>query len=206
MDELFAAYMKFAKRKKLKTQLLLSTDGHMMAKVKGKNAGKLFSREPGKHCCQRIPKTESKGRKHTSTVSVAVLMVPKVARKGIPDRELKIEAVNLGGKGGQHQNRTLSGCRMTHLPSRTVVTINGRDFHSNVKDAREIMEMRIWERSQRKLDRDRDQNRKRQMKGGSRGDKDRTYNFMEGRAVDHRNGKKTSDVKGIMKGKLELLM
>lgn len=172
----------------------------MVAKVSGKDAGKAFQHEPGKHVCQRIPETETKGRKHTSTVSVAVLPLREDVSEAIPDSDLKIEAVNLGGKGGQHQNRTLSGCRMTHIPTKIQVVINGRDYHSNEREARQIIRARVNEIKQAAADAEYAAYRQEQMQGGHRSGKLRTYNFMEGRVVDHRLGTKTGNVKGIMKG------
>lgn len=176
-----------------------------MAKITGSGAGAAFQHEPGKHCCQRIPETETNGRKHTSMVSVAVLPIKEETWEALPEGELKVEAVNLGGKGGQHQNRTLSGCRMTHLPTETKVTINGRDYHSNEREARQILTARVNEARKAAVDADYADYRKEQLQGGHRSGKLRTYNFMEGRVVDHRLGKKSGNVKGIMKGQFHKL-
>lgn len=177
----------------------------MVAKISGKGAGKAFANEPGKHVCQRIPTTESKGRKQTSTVSVAVLPLREDVSEPIPDAELKIEAVNLGGKGGQHQNRTLSGCRITHLPTGFKAVINGRDYHSNEREARRVIAARVNERKQQEADAEYLAYRQEQIQGGSRSGKLRTYNFMESRVVDHRLGTKTGNVKAIMKGDFQKL-
>ena len=177
----------------------------MVAKISGKGAGKAFQHEPGKHCCQRIPETESKGRKHTSMVSVAILPIREDVSEPIPDSDLKIEPVNVGGPGGQHQNRTLSACRMTHLPTKLQVVINGRDYHSNEREARKIIAARVNEIKQAEADAEYAEYRKEQVQGGHRSGKLRTYNFMEGRVVDHRLGTKTGNVKGIMKGQFEKL-
>ena len=177
----------------------------MVAKIKGEGAGKAFQHEPGKHVCQRIPETETKGRKHTSTVSVAVLPLREDVSESIPDSDLNVEAVNLGGKGGQHQNKTLSGCRITHLPTKIQVAINGRDYHSNEREARKIILARVNEIKQSEADAEYSEYRKEQLQGGHRSGKLRTYNFMEGRVTDHRLGTKTGNVKGIMKGQFEKL-
>lgn len=177
----------------------------MIARIKGSGAGRAFQHEPGKHCCQRIPETESKGRKHTSMVSVAVLPLPPETEIKIADSDLKVEAVNLGGKGGQHQNRTLSGCRITHLPTGNKVAINGRDYHSNEREARRIIAARVHEQVKEKADSEYAAYRKEQQQGGHRSGKIRTYNFMESRVVDHRLGLKTGNVKAIMKGDFDKL-
>jgi len=176
-----------------------------MARIWGKGAGRAFRHEPGKHCVQRIPPTESKGRKQTSFVSVAVLPLPPEVDVKIADNDLEIEAVNLGGKGGQHQNKTMSGCRMTHIPTGIKVVINGRDFHSNVREARRIIQGRVYEQAKEAADSEYAAYRKEQLQGGHRSGKIRTYNFMESRVVDHRLDTKTGNVKGIMKGEFDLL-
>ena len=177
----------------------------MVAKITGEGAGLAFRHEPGKHVCQRIPETESKGRKHTSTVSVAILPLRKDVSASLEESDLKIEAVNLGGKGGQHQNKTASGCRMTHIPSGLKATINGRDYHSNERQARQILSARVNEIRKSEAHAEYAADRQEQMGGGSRSGKVRTYNFMEGRIVDHRLGTKTGNVKGIMKGQFDKL-
>jgi len=198
VDELFAAYAKYSRSKGFESELLHSDYGHIVAKFSGKDVGHAFKNEPGKHCCQRIPRTESKGRKHTSMVSVAVLPIKDENVEPVEESELKIEAVNLGGKGGQHQNRTLSGCRITHIPTNLKAVINGRDYHSNEREARKIIAARIHEMKRQEIDADYAAYRKEQMQGGHRSGKVRTYNFLEGRVVDHRLGIKSGNVKGIV--------
>ena len=176
-----------------------------MVKLTGPGVGKAFQHEPGKHCCQRIPETETGGRKHTSMISVAVLPIKEETWEPLVESDLKIEAVNLGGNGGQHQNRTLSGCRITHLPTNLKATINGRDYHSNEREARRVLTARVNETKQAEVDADYASYRKEQLQGGHRSGKLRTYNFMEGRVVDHRLGTKTGNVKGIMKGQFDKL-
>jgi peptide chain release factor 1 len=189
-----------------KSELLHSDYGHIVAKFSGKDVGKAFQNEPGKHCCQRIPRTESNGRKHTSMVSVAVLPIKNEDVDPVEESEIKVEAVNLGGPGGQHQNRTLSGCRITHVPSGVKVTINSRDYHSNEREARRIMAARVHEIRKEAVDAEYAAYRKEQMQGGHRSGKVRTYNFLEGRVVDHRLGTKTGNVKGVVeKGQFDKL-
>ena len=138
-------------------------------------------------------------------VSVAVLPLREDVSEPLSDSDLKIEAVNLGGKGGQHQNRTMSGCRMTHIPTGMKAVINGRDYHSNERQARQVLTARVNEAKKAESDADYAAYRQEQMQGGHRSGKVRTYNFMEGRIVDHRLGKKSGNVKGIMKGQFDKL-
>jgi peptide chain release factor 1 len=136
---------------------------------------------------------------------VAVLPLREDVSAPLDDSDLKIEAVNLGGKGGQHQNRTMSGCRMTHIPTGMKATINGRDYHSNEREARQILTARVNEAKKAESSAEYAAYRQEQMQGGHRSGKVRTYNFMESRVVDHRLGKKSGNVKGIMKGQFEKL-
>ncbi|MCF8299092.1 MAG: PCRF domain-containing protein [Saprospiraceae bacterium] len=190
----------------LKVELLDSVDGQAKIQVSGKDAGKAFQHEPGKHVVQRVPPTETKGRRQTSTVSVAVLPIQKELDIQLNDNDLFIEPVNLFSKGGQHANRTLSGCRMTHIPTGLQTTINGRDFHANQRKARQILEMKVNEHENEKIQNAHGKNRKAQMGGGSRSGKTRTYNYLNDRVVDHNLGTKLNNVKAIMeKGQFEKL-
>lgn len=206
MDELFSAYLKYSRSLGLDAELLHSDYGHIIARIFGQNAGHAFRNEPGKHCVQRIPRTESNGRKQTSMVCVAVLPIKEEVCEPLLEDDLRIEAVNLGGPGGQHQNRTLSGCRITHIPTGQKVTINSRDYHSNEREARKILAARVNELRKEAADADYAAYRKEQMQGGHRSGKVRTYNYLEGRVVDHRLGTKTGDVKGVvLKGNFQKL-
>ena len=205
VDELLSAYLKYCQSKKLKTDLIFSDYGHKVIKVKGEKAGFHFRNESGKHVCQRIPSTESKGRKHTSTISVAILPIRTKSNVVLNNKDLKIEAVNLGGPGGQHGNRSMSGCRMTHIPSGIKVCINGRSYHSNEAQARIVMAARIEELEERRSKSKYEALRGSQIQGGSRSGKVRTYNFLQSRVTDHILGSKTGNIKAVMKGQFDLL-
>lgn len=206
VDELFSAYLKYAKSLGYKAELLFSSFGHMMAKISGVGAAKAFQFEGGKHIVQRVPPTERSGRRQTSVISVAVLPIKKEAEKGLDESELRIEAVNLGSPGGQHANRHYSGCRITHVPTGLKVSINSRDYHSSERDARKILASRLYDLNQQKLDSEYCKIRQEQMGGGHRGDKCRTYNFINSQVVDHRLGTKTKNIKGIMKGQFQEIL
>lgn len=206
VDQLFSAYSRYAASKSLKIEILDSGIGHKTAKVSGSGAWKAFRHEPGKHCVQRVPPTERHGRKQTSMVSVAVLPLPeesKVTR--LPESELEISYTTGTGPGGQHRNKTASCVRAAHTPTGIVVVIDGRDQHSNKRTALRILAARVQEHRQAKIDGEYGAKRREQHGGGGRGDKVRTYNFMESRVVDHRLGTKTSNVKEVMKGGFDLL-
>jgi peptide chain release factor 1 len=139
-------------------------------------------------------------------VSVAVLpLPPQKDLKPIPSDEIEVKTQGGHGKGGQHQNVTDSAVRMVHIPTKINVFINGRDQHANRREALRILTARVNEHHQSKEKKEYNQHRKRQMGGGNRGDKVRTYNFIKHRVVDHRLGNKTTKIKRVMKGELGLL-
>jgi peptide chain release factor 1 len=179
----------------------------VVVKFTGRGAGRLFRHEPGKHCVQRVPPTEKKGRRHTSMVTVAVLpMPPDNDPRPLPDDELEVKTQSGHGPGGQHQNKTASAVRMTHKPTGLQVFINGRDQHSNRREALRILTARVNEHLAEQRNEEYARLRKSQRDGGGRGNKVRTYNFIGGgRVVDHRLGVKTHKVSELMKGRFELL-
>ena len=137
---------------------------------------------------------------------MAVLPIPKNVEVSIPDSDLKIEPVNTGGPGGQHRNKTLSDCRITHLPTGIQVCISGRDYHSNKREALSIISARVEQKMKAEEKSKYNKDRQSQMDGGGRGNKIRTYNFMTSKICDHRLGTKTGNVKGVMKGQFELIL
>lgn len=155
---------------------------------------------------QRIPPTETKGRKQTSVVIVGVLPIKEEAcTEPLPESELEIICQTGHGKGGQHQNKTASAVRMKHKPTGLSVFINGRDQHANKRDALKILTARVHEQRLSEADADYAAIRKAQLGDGGRSNKIRTYNFLKSRVVDHRLGTKTGNVKGIMNGRFDLL-
>jgi peptide chain release factor 1 len=207
VHELLATYCKYAERCCLTFELLGSTNGHVVVRFAGKNVWKAFQHESGKHCVQRFPPSEKKGRRHTSMISVAVLpLPPKLALSSLPNDELEVKTQGGSGPGGQHQNKTDSAVRMTHKPTGLQVFINGRDQQRNRREALRILTAKVCERLQSQQAAAYDAKRKSQMGSGGRGDKIRTYNFIDSRVVDHRLGKKTKQIKRVMKGELDLLL
>lgn len=206
VNDLAAAYARYAASHKFDCEILASGYGHATLKIVGKGVWKAFQHESGNHVVQRVPPTESKGRRQTSYVSVAVLSLPpENTLKPLPESDLIIEAVNLGGKGGQHSNRTLSGIRMTHNPTHLQAVINGRDQHSNKREARIILTARVNEFWNSEAEDKYSKQRRNIMGGGGRGEKIRTYNYIKGFAKDHRTGKKNNVKNVIEKGRFELI-
>lgn len=198
--------MRYSRSLGFKDELLRSDFGHFVAKLWGEGVGNAFKNEPGKHCVQRIPPTEANGRKQTSIVVVGVLPIKDDSRfEPLKEEELETITQNGGGPGGQHQNKTASAVRMRHKPTGVSVFINGRDQHSNKREALKILTAKVNEIRLAEIDADYAAIRKAQMGDGGRSSKIRTYNFMESRVVDHRLGTKTGNVKGVMKGEFSLL-
>lgn len=173
--------------------------------VTGKNAEDKFKHEPGKHCVQRIPPTESKGRTHTSTVSVAVLPVRKKHNFILDDKDIDVQATKGSGPGGQRKNKVSTAIRMIHKPTGLSVFIDGRSQYQNKSLARSILEEKIRELNCKKENKEHNIKRLKQLANRSRSNKVRTYNFKKRRVVDHKLGTKTSKIEEIMNGKFELI-
>jgi peptide chain release factor 1 len=208
VDDLLSVYLKYGQSKGFDCELIHSENGHAIAKFTGKDVWKAFEAETGKHCLQRVPPTETRGRVQTSFVTVAVLPIPQeTVLKSLPEKDLKITFQRGHGPGGQHQNSTFSAARVVHIPTGIMVFINGRDQHANRRDAIRIVTVRVNELYQQQKQSDKREVRKVLALGGrGQTEKIRTYNFTNSLAVDHRNGKKTKNMKALMKGDLGLLL
>jgi peptide chain release factor 1 len=140
-------------------------------------------------------------------VTVAVLAIPDKMVMDIPDRDLEIKTQGGHGPGGQHQNKTDSAVRIKHKPTGLQVFINGRSQKANKIEAKKVISARVSEHYQEQSDKTYGKNRKNQHGGGGRSNKVRTYNFLESRAVDHRLGTKSGQVKQIIsRGRFDLLI
>jgi len=181
------------------------TDSCITLQIKGKSAWKVFEQEAGKHCIQRVPPTESRGRVHTSMVSVAVLELPKSQDFRLKDSEIEWEATKGSGPGGQHRNKTSSTVRMKHLPTGMTVVIDGRSQHQNRTKARRILEAKVAEHLGLRQAQTYNDGRQKQIGDRGRTQKIRTYNLKRGRAVDHRTNKKTGKVDAVLDGRFDLL-
>ncbi len=184
--------------------MLISSEGFVSARIRGPGAGRAFQAESGKHCVQRVSDTEARGRSHTSIVTVSILPIPtRVAPMNLT--EVEITCKRGSGPGGQHKNKTESCVVAVHRPTGLSATVDSRDQQQNRRQALEILACRVEEQRQQITDHQYSQMRRVQRDGGGRSNKIRTYNFIKGRAVDHRTGARTSQVVQVLKGRFDLL-
>ena len=172
--------------------------------ITGKKVYENMRYEYGGHRVQRIPKTESGGRVHTSAVTVAVLPEAEEADVEIKQEDLRIDVLRASGAGGQHVNKTESAVRITHLP--TGIAVKCQDNRSQLMNkmaAMKVLRSRLFEMEQEKLEGERAQMRKNQVGSGDRSDKIRTYNFPQNRITDHRIGLTLYKLELFMLGEIE---
>jgi peptide chain release factor 1 len=156
------------------------------------------------HRVQRVPATETQGRIHTSTVTVAVLPEVEEVDVEVNESDLRIDVYRASGAGGQHVNKTESAVRITHLPTGIVVAMQEeRSQHKNRAKAMKILRARMYEQQRSSLHATRAADRKGQVGTGDRSERIRTYNFPQGRVTDHRINLTLHKIDRIMLGELE---
>ncbi|GGE82022.1 peptide chain release factor 1 [Priestia taiwanensis] len=172
--------------------------------INGKGAYSKMKFENGAHRVQRVPETESGGRIHTSTATVAVLPEAEEVELELHDKDIRVDTFCSSGPGGQSVNTTMSAVRLTHLPTGTVVSC--QDEKSQIKNkekAMKVLRARIYDKMQQEAQAEYAQNRKAAVGTGDRSERIRTYNFPQNRVTDHRIGLTIQKLDQILQGKLE---
>ncbi|MCU0795007.1 MAG: peptide chain release factor 1 [Akkermansiaceae bacterium] len=175
-------------------------------RISGEQVFRFLKYESGVHRVQRVPATETQGRIHTSTVTVAVLPEAEEIDVQIRPEELRIEVCRAGGAGGQHVNRTESAVQVFHLPTGIMVRCeDGRSQIQNKERALQILRSRLYEAKVREEQEKYSANRRALIGSGDRSEKIRTYNFPQSRVTDHRIGLTTHNLEGILNGDISEL-
>ncbi|NEU30419.1 peptide chain release factor 1 [bacterium LRH843] len=208
--DLFKMYSRFAESQGWKTDIIEATTTELggykeiIFSVNGKGAYSKLKYENGAHRVQRVPQTESGGRIHTSTATVAVLPEAEEVEVNIHEKDIRVDTFASSGPGGQSVNTTMSAVRLTHIPTGTVVSC--QDEKSQIKNkekAMKVLRARVYDKIQREVQAEYDENRKLAVGTGDRSERIRTYNFPQSRVTDHRIGLTLQKLEQILHGKLD---
>lgn len=212
-EELFRAYTHYAQKNRWSVELLSTSASpvggfkEVIASINGEKVYSKLKYESGVHRVQRVPKTETQGRVHTSTITVAVLPEVEEVEVNINPNDLKIDVFRAGGSGGQSVNTTDSAVRVTHLPTNTVVIC--QDEKSQLKNknkAIKILAARLQDAEEQKQIKDASDKRLAQIGTGDRSERIRTYNFPQSRVTDHRINHTVYQIDSLMEGAMDLMI
>ncbi len=211
--DLYRMYARYAEKRgwKIEPLSLSETDGggikELVASVGGDRVYSRLKYERGVHRVQRVPATESQGRIHTSTVTVAVLPEAEEVDVRIEPKDLRVDVFRSSGPGGQSVNTTDSAVRLSHLPSGIVVQCQDeKSQHKNKARAMKILRSRLLEQEQERLADERSSERRSQVGSGERSEKIRTYNYPQSRITDHRAGVTLHRLDQVVQGDLDELL
>ncbi len=205
--DLFGMYRGYASEQGWKLEVMESSVSdiggykEIIAEVRGASVFSRLKFESGVHRVQRVPKTETQGRIHTSAVTVAVLPEAEEVDIVINPSDLRIDTFRSQGAGGQHVNTTDSAVRVTHIPTGLAVAIQeNKSQHKNKARAMSLLQSRLYDAERQKLDDERSADRKGQVGSGDRSERIRTYNYPQSRVSDHRINLTSHNLDGIITG------
>ena len=211
--ELMRMYMHYAEARGWSVEMISSNETgiggykEVIFMVKGKGAYSRFKFESGVHRVQRIPATESSGRIHTSTVTVAVMAEVEDVDVQIPETDITIDVFRSSGAGGQNVQKNATAVRITHIPTGMVVACQDeRSQLQNKLRAMGILRARLFELEQEKRRQEQDDNRRSQVGTGDRSEKIRTYNYPQSRVTDHRINLSSYNLPAVMAGDIDLFI
>jgi peptide chain release factor 1 len=208
--DLYRMYSRYAEEKGWKTEVMEANSTgvggykEIIFMINGKDVYSRLKYENGAHRVQRVPETESGGRIHTSTATVAVLPEAEEVEVEVHDKDIRVDTFASSGPGGQSVNTTMSAVRLTHEPTGIVVSI--QDEKSQIKNkekAMKVLRARIYDKYQQEAQAEYDENRKSAVGTGDRSERIRTYNFPQNRVTDHRIGLTIQKLDQILDGKLD---
>lgn len=208
--DLFRMYTRYAEERGWKVELMGASEAasggykEVIAMIRGEGAFSRMKYERGVHRVQRVPATETQGRIHTSTVTVAVLPEAEDVEIDINENDLRIDVYRSSGPGGQSVNTTDSAVRITHIPTGIVVAMQDeKSQHKNKEKAMKVLQARLFERMQAEADAERQADRRSQVGTGERSEKVRTYNYPQSRITDHRIGLTLHSLDTVINGDLD---
>ena len=208
--DLFRMYSKFAEKQGWRMEILsrhytgVGGFKEIIALIEGKGVYSRLKFESGVHRVQRVPVTESQGRIHTSTVTVAILAEAEEIDVQIDPNDLRIDIFRSSGPGGQSVNTTDSAVRITHLPTGMVVSCQDeKSQHKNKAKALKILRARLMDKAQQEKQMEISEKRRNQVGTGERSERIRTYNFPQGRVTDHRIGLTLYRLESVLEGDLD---
>ncbi len=205
--DLFGMYRGYASKQRWKMEVVESSPSdiggykEIIAEVTGASVFSRLKFESGVHRVQRVPKTETQGRVHTSAVTVAVLPEAEDVDIQLDNKDLRIDTFRSQGAGGQHVNTTDSAVRVTHIPTGLAVAIQeNKSQHKNKDRAMSLLKSRLYDMQRQELDDARAEDRKSQVGSGDRSERIRTYNYPQSRVSDHRINLTSHNLDGILTG------